>query len=125
MSSSSTHLPTPEGPGSVSGAPNLPAGFTDTFTSRYVNAGGLRQHAVIGGAGPPLLLVHGWPENWYAWRLVMPQLARPFFAPLFTEVRGRGSLRTSPFGDSRKLDFHFTEFSKVRNPQATPKQHQR
>ena len=78
MSSPSTHLPTPEGAGSVSGAPNLPAGFTDTFTSRYVDAGGLRQHAVIGGDGPPLLLVHGWPETWYAWRLVMPALARDF-----------------------------------------------
>jgi hypothetical protein len=39
MSSSSAPLPTPEGPGSVSGAPNLPGGFTDTFTSRYVDAG--------------------------------------------------------------------------------------
>ena len=72
MSSSSAPLPTPEGPGSVSGAPNLPEGFTDTFTSRYIDTGELRQHAVIGGDGPPLLLVHGWPENWYAWRLVMP-----------------------------------------------------
>lgn len=78
MSSSSTGLPTPEGPGSVSGAPNLPAGFTDTFTSRYIDAGGLRQHVVTGGNGPPLLLVHGWPETWYAWRLVMPALARDF-----------------------------------------------
>ena len=51
MSSSSTRLPTPEGPGSVSGAPNLPDGFTDTFTSRYVDTGELRLHAVIGGAG--------------------------------------------------------------------------
>ena len=51
MSSSSTHLPTPEGPGSVSGAPNLPAGFTDTFTSRYIGTGELRLHAVIPGAG--------------------------------------------------------------------------
>ena len=57
MSSSST----PEGPGSVSGAPNLPAGFTGTFTSRYVDTGELRLHAVTGGDGPPLLLVHGWP----------------------------------------------------------------
>ncbi len=80
MSSSSTHLPTPEGPGSVAGAPNLPDGFTDTFTSRYVDTAELRQHAVIGGEGPPLLLVHGWPENWYAWRLVMPALARDFCA---------------------------------------------
>ena len=78
MSSSSSDLPAPEGPGSVSGAPNLPAGFTGTFTSRYVDAGGLRQHVVTGGDGPPLLLVHGWPQNWYAWRLVMPALARDF-----------------------------------------------
>ncbi len=81
MTSSATRLATPEGPGSVSGAPNLPSGFTDTFTSRYVDAGGLRQHVVIGGDGPPLLLVHGWPQNGHAWRLVMPSLARDFKVP--------------------------------------------
>jgi pimeloyl-ACP methyl ester carboxylesterase len=59
-------------------APHLPTGFTDTFTSRYIYAGGLRQHAVIGGDGPPLLLLHGWPETWFAWRLLMPALARNF-----------------------------------------------
>jgi pimeloyl-ACP methyl ester carboxylesterase len=68
----------PEGPGSVSGAPNLPEGFSDTFTSRYVDTGELRLHAVIGGEGPPLLLVHGWPQTWYAWRMLMPTLARDF-----------------------------------------------
>src|SRR5712692_9715561 len=79
MSSPPTRLPAPEGPGSVSGAPHLPAGFTGTFTSRYVDTGDLRQHVVTGGDGPPLLLVHGWPQTWYAWRLVMPALARDFF----------------------------------------------
>jgi hypothetical protein len=54
---------TAEGPGSVTSAPNLPAGFTDTFTSRYIATDGLRQHVVIGGEGPPLLLVHGWPQT--------------------------------------------------------------
>jgi hypothetical protein len=39
MSAASTSLPIPEGPGSVSGAPHLPEGFTDTFTSRYVDIG--------------------------------------------------------------------------------------
>src|SRR6516164_6815365 len=89
MSSSSTGPPAPEGPGSVIGAPNLPAGFADTFTSRYVDTGDLRQHVVTGGDGPPLLLVHGWPETWYAWRLVMPGLARDFqvIAP---DQRGAG-----------------------------------
>src|SRR2546421_12234115 len=78
MSSSSTSRPTAEGPGSVSEAPDLPAGFTDTFTSRYVDTGEVGLHAVIGGDGPPLLLIHGWPGSWYYWRLVMPALARDF-----------------------------------------------
>ena len=68
----------PEGLGSVSGAPNLPTGFTDTFTSRYIDTGDVRLHAVVGGDGPPLLLIHGWPGSWYYWRLVMPALARDF-----------------------------------------------
>jgi len=89
MSSSPTGLPTPEGPGSASGAPNLPDGFTGTFTSRYVDTGDLRQHVVTGGEGPPLLLVHGWPQTWYAWRLVMPALARDFTV-VVPDQRGTG-----------------------------------
>jgi pimeloyl-ACP methyl ester carboxylesterase len=54
----------------------LPDGFTDVFTSRLVELNGLRLHAVTGGDGPPLLLVGGWPQTWYAWREVMPALAR-------------------------------------------------
>ncbi len=54
----------------------LPGGFTDVFTSRLVELDGLRLHAVTGGDGPPLLLVGGWPQTWYAWREVMPALAR-------------------------------------------------
>jgi pimeloyl-ACP methyl ester carboxylesterase len=79
----------PEGPGSVSGAPDLPAGFGDTFTSRYIEAGDVRLHAVVGGDGPPLLLVHGWPETWYAWRALMPALAESFQV-VAVDQRGRG-----------------------------------
>ena len=99
----------PEGPGSVSGAPNLSEGFSDTFTSRYVDTGELRLHAVIGGQGPPLLLVHGWPQTWYQWRLVMPALARDFQV-VAVDQRGSGcptshqadtTLRLSPAAWSR------------------------
>lgn len=89
MSSSSIQYPTAEGPGSVSTAPQLPAGFTDTFTSRIVQANGIGQHVVIGGDGPPLLLVHGWPETWCAWRLLMPALARDFTV-IAVDQRGIG-----------------------------------
>jgi pimeloyl-ACP methyl ester carboxylesterase len=89
VSSSAAPLSAPEGPGSVAGAPNLPGDFTDLFTSRYVDAGEVRLHAVIGGEGPPLLMVHGWPETWYAWRLLMPALARDFEV-IAVDQRGRG-----------------------------------
>src|SRR5215472_5288810 len=78
-----------DGPGSVAQAPNLPLGFTETFTSRFIDTGKLRQHVVVGGEGPPLLLVHGWPQSWYAWRLVMPALARDFRV-IAVDQRGTG-----------------------------------
>jgi pimeloyl-ACP methyl ester carboxylesterase len=70
-------------------APHLPPGFSKTFTSRFVDAGGLRQHIVIGGDGPPLLLVHGWPENWYQYRALMPALARDYTV-IAVDQRGMG-----------------------------------
>ena len=73
----------------MSGAPNLPEGFTDTFTSRYIDTGEVRLHAVTGGDGPPLLLVHGWPQTWYAWRMLMPALARDF-SVVAVDQRGIG-----------------------------------
>jgi pimeloyl-ACP methyl ester carboxylesterase len=89
--------PTPEGPGSVSGAPNLPTGFADTFTSRFIDTGQLRLHAVTGGEGPPLLLVHGWPQTWYAWRMVMPALAEDFQV-VAVDQRGIGLSDKPPDG---------------------------
>jgi pimeloyl-ACP methyl ester carboxylesterase len=87
----------PEGPGSVAGAPNLPDGFVGLFASRYVDTGDLRQHVVTGGEGPPLLLVHGWPQTWYAWRLMMPALARDF-AVIVPDQRGMGLSGKPPGG---------------------------
>ncbi|MHB9847794.1 alpha/beta fold hydrolase [Streptomyces krungchingensis] len=80
---------TEQGFGSVSTAPRLPAGFAETFKSRFVRANGIRQHVVVGGDGPPLLLVHGWPQNWYAWRLLMPELAKKYTV-IVPDQRGIG-----------------------------------
>lgn len=32
-------------------------------------------HYVIGGSGPPVVLLHGWPQNWWMWHKIMPDLA--------------------------------------------------
>ena len=52
-----------------------PAFFPD-FDPLDVDAGGVRFAGVIGGAGPPLLLLHGFPQTHIAWRKVAPALAR-------------------------------------------------
>ena len=68
-----------EGLGSVRGVPSLPEGFQDIFDSHLVEIpNGLRLHAVIGGIGPPLLLLSGWPQTWYSWRHAMLPLSRRY-----------------------------------------------
>ena len=59
-----------------------------------MDSGQIRLHAVIGGSGPPLLLVHGWPQTWYARRMVMPPLARDFQV-IAIDQRGIGLARNA------------------------------
>jgi pimeloyl-ACP methyl ester carboxylesterase len=69
--------------------PGLPDDFADLFESVLVTTPRLRHHAVTGGQGPALLLINGWPQTWYAWRHVMPALAR-HHTVVAVEPRGSG-----------------------------------
>jgi pimeloyl-ACP methyl ester carboxylesterase len=57
----------------------------------YLDAGGLRVHVALAGPedAPPVVLAHGWPQNWWTWRNVIPALARSHrvIAP---DLRGHG-----------------------------------
>jgi pimeloyl-ACP methyl ester carboxylesterase len=53
-----------------SAAPLVPAGFTEH------KAAGLDY--VIGGHGPTLVLLHGYPETWYEWRALLPELSQHY-----------------------------------------------
>jgi pimeloyl-ACP methyl ester carboxylesterase len=57
----------------------------------FVRVGERRFHVAKagGGEGAPIVLVHGWPEHWYAWRLVMPLLAERHRV-LAVDLRGFG-----------------------------------
>jgi hypothetical protein len=35
------------------------------FTQQLVPVNGIKINAVTGGSGPPILLLHGWPETWW------------------------------------------------------------
>ena len=55
----------------------------------FVDAGGLRTHVALAGEGPPVLLMHGWPQHWYLWRDVIPVVA-PHARVIAPDLRGFG-----------------------------------
>lgn len=71
----------------------------ESFERRRVDAGEIAINAVIGGAGPPLLLLHGYPQSHVMWHRVAPALAERFTV-VATDLRGYGD-SGKPAGDSR------------------------
>jgi pimeloyl-ACP methyl ester carboxylesterase len=49
---------------------------------------GVRLHVAEAGEGPPVILVHGFPEFWYSWRWQIPALAEAGFHVLAPDMRG-------------------------------------
>jgi pimeloyl-ACP methyl ester carboxylesterase len=61
----------------------------DGITHRTVQARGWSFHVAEAGEGEPLLLLHGWPQHWWAWRKVVPLLA-PHVRLIMPDLRGFG-----------------------------------
>lgn len=59
------------------------------FISRDIKASGARIHVTTGGSGPPLLLLHGYPQSHVMWHKVAPQLVHDFTLVL-PDLRGYG-----------------------------------
>lgn len=62
----------------------------------HAEVGEVVLHYVTLGEGEPLVLLHGWPQSWYEWRHVMPELAR-HFRVIAPDLRGLGD-STRPAG---------------------------
>lgn len=60
------------------------------FESRDVSVSAGRIHAVLGGEGPPLLLLHGYPQNRVLWHRIAPRLAQDFTV-VCPDLRGYGA----------------------------------
>src|SRR5215217_2107988 len=70
---------------------------------RDVAAGSVRLHVAEAGDGPPLLLLHGWPQHWWSWRHLIPALAEQHRV-LAPDLRGWG-WSDAPPGDYAKATF--------------------
>jgi haloacetate dehalogenase len=68
-------------------------------THREVTANGVRLHYVMAGEemADPLVLLHGFPQSWFMWRLVLPALAASHFV-VAVDLRGYGDSEKPPRG---------------------------
>ena len=57
---------------------------------RTVETNGIRMHVAEQGAGPLVVLCHGFPESWYSWRHQLPALAEAGFRAVAPDMRGYG-----------------------------------
>ena len=64
---------------------------------------GLHIHALVGGEGPPLLLLHGHPQTHAIWHKAAPQLAERFTLVL-ADLRGYGG-SSKPAGDADHANY--------------------
>ncbi|SMF90259.1 haloacetate dehalogenase [Azospirillum oryzae] len=73
------------------------------FDDRSITVDGVDIHTRVGGAGPPLLLLHGFPQSHMLWHGVAPHLARSFTVVL-TDLRGYGR-SSKPPGDAEHATY--------------------
>lgn len=71
--------------------------------SHFAQVNGINMHYVTVGVGPAVVLLHGWPQTWFAWRNAMERLSTRFtlIAP---DLRGLGlTQRTAGGYDKRTI----------------------
>jgi len=78
-------------------AANPPANFKHAT----VNVNNVDIHYVIGGKGEPLVLIHGFGQNWYMWNRLLPELSK-HFTVIAPDLRGVGESGKPESGYDKK-----------------------
>jgi pimeloyl-ACP methyl ester carboxylesterase len=73
-----------------------------TFSHHTASVNGIQMHYVIGGQGDPIVLLHGWPETWYEWRHIIPELIANNYTVIAPDMRGLGDSEKSLTGYDKK-----------------------
>src|SRR5436190_15189124 len=69
------------------------------FTVQKIKTSGATIHTLRGGSGPPLLLIHGYPQTHVEWHKIAPRLAQKFTV-VMTDLRGYGDSSKPAEGDN-------------------------
>ena len=79
-------------------APSSVLELPGPWEHRMVAANGARFHVVEAGSGPLVLLLHGFPQCWLAWRAQLPALAAGGYRAVAVDLRGYGLSDKPPRG---------------------------
>ena len=91
-----------EEPKEVSESPEVkPADPPANFKHQTALVNGVNIHYVIGGTGEPLVLVHGFGQNWYMWNRLLPELSK-HFTVIAPDLRGVGESDKPESGYDKK-----------------------
>ena len=72
-------------------------------THHKTTVNGIQLHYVIGGEkGDPIVLLHGWPQTWYEWRHIIPQLIANNYTVIAPDMRGLGDSERPQTGYDKK-----------------------
>ncbi|MFT3794864.1 alpha/beta fold hydrolase [Flavobacterium sp.] len=78
-----------------------PADPPANFKHQTASVNGIKLHYVIGGKGEPLVLVHGFGQNWYMWNRLLPELSK-HFTVIAPDLRGVGESDKPESGYDKK-----------------------
>ena len=67
------------------------------FQSKYAEVDGFRMHYLVGGKGSPVVMIHGFPENWTEWRQEMGPLSKSHTV-IAVDLRGTGDSQVTRSG---------------------------
>ena len=73
--------------------------FFPGFRRQTIETGGTSINVVTGGSGPPLLLLHGYPQTHIEWRKIAPNLSTNYTL-VIPDLRGYGDSGKPPAGDN-------------------------
>src|ERR1700720_1698658 len=74
--------------------------FFPGFEQRRIATSGAEINLMTGGRGPPLLLLHGYPQTHLLWRKIAPRLAEEFTL-VIPDLRGYGDSSKPPSGSDQ------------------------
>jgi pimeloyl-ACP methyl ester carboxylesterase len=76
-------------PGAALAQAGSPAATMPGIELRRIRVGDVVLNVALAGQGEPVLLLHGWPQTWFEWREIMPNLA-PHYRVIAPDLRGLG-----------------------------------